>query len=827
MMPTSPKERGASCGNFFGPQPLSAFQQNSGQPEIPATTLECPYIGEQRLRNSITAASGHNIPSGRRILVTHQLPQDAAKWIKERDGIRKTDPTSPEISTLNNKIHMAIRNSKTAKWREFLDTFDHRTNSAKLWKTIKQLDGKQTKESRNQPIKFKCKRRKKTFTSAKDLAERFNKQFTCPSVHKTAEESRKVSRKIHKRPLDDHVVVTTDQVIKAIKKAKNSKATGPDGISMIHMKHLGPKAIQLLTDTFNLSLKKSQIPAIWKSSIIIPLLKPGKPANESSSYRPISLLCPAIKILEKCILPVLQEHLRTATHQHGFKPRHSTVTALNELSTAIADGFNQRQPADRTVLVALDLSKAFDTVCHTTLLKILHESTLPGSMVRWLAAYLRGRQAQTLCRDVLSKARIVRFGVPQGSVIAPTLFNFYVADAPTPPPNIFLVSYADDFTIYALGTDIEKVAREINEYLATLCQFLDARALEVSTPKCSVTLFTPWTKQHKTHPKILLNGLALELKKTPKVLGVIFDTAFTFSPHCKAVATKGRSRLNILKALAGTTWGQSKETLIMTFQTLIRPVLEYAAPVWTPVASATNIELLQRVQNAALRVATGCTKMSSIDHLHHETKVLPVRRHTRVRCAQTQLSHHMEEHPGHHFLSLPTPPREIMKATLNSRYEHYIKSLFGAEDENASRTTTINENEYTNLLKEIHTDEVADMIAEGATKKNPVLDANWLDIDKSEEKLTRKERRTLAQLRSGYSPYLAEYMHRIKPSTSKYCPKCEVAVQSTKHLFNCPANPTTMTVEDLWKNPVQASLFLELDKDGNTVTNQSGGSPQP
>ena len=159
---------------------------------------------------------------------------------------------------------------------------------------------------------------------------------------------------------------------------------------------------------------RSQIPAICKTSIILPLLKPGKPADESASYRPISLLCqlPAVKILEKCLLPTLNEHMKLSKHQRGFRPRHSTVTALHELSTAITNGFNQPKPAHRTILFALDLSKAFDTVCHATLLDLVNKTTLPGAVVRWLSTYLHGRKARTLFRDVLSSARIFRTGVP-------------------------------------------------------------------------------------------------------------------------------------------------------------------------------------------------------------------------------------------------------------------------------------------------------------------------------------------------------------------------------------------------------------------------------
>ena len=117
-----------------------------------------------------------------------------------------------------------------------------------------------------------------------------------------------------------------------------------------------------MTQLFNLSLKKCQIPAIWKTSTIVPLLKPNKPAQESSSYRPVSLLCPAVKILERVLLPTLTAKLPVPDVQHGFRKSRSTVTALNVFNQAIANGFNQKKPADRTLLLQLDLSKAFDMV---------------------------------------------------------------------------------------------------------------------------------------------------------------------------------------------------------------------------------------------------------------------------------------------------------------------------------------------------------------------------------------------------------------------------------------------------------------------------------
>ena len=118
--------------------------------------------------------------------------------------------------------------------------------------------------------------------------------------------------------------------------------------------------------------RSCRLPSIWKTSLVIPIPKPGKDSSQGTSYRPISLLCPAAKVLEALILPSINEFLSPAKDQHGFRPRHSTTSALLQLTTDIETCFNQRKPPHRTVCVAIDLTTAFDTVSHDTLIQLLH-----------------------------------------------------------------------------------------------------------------------------------------------------------------------------------------------------------------------------------------------------------------------------------------------------------------------------------------------------------------------------------------------------------------------------------------------------------------------
>ena len=212
-----------------------------------------------------------------------------------------------------------------------------------------------------------------------------------------------------------------DILTRAIKSCRISKAFGPDKLTIFHLKNLRPRAIECITALFNLSVTKCHIPAMWKSSLIIPIPKPGKDTSQGSSYRHISLLYPAAKVLETRILPIINKYLQPAPDQHGFRQEHSTISALLQLTTDIAMGFNQRKPPDRTVCVAIDLSAAFDTVCHNKLLSKIIRSHIPPATWRWRSCYIRGRQAKTCFSGVKSPSMKVNTGVPWLQTVAITV----------------------------------------------------------------------------------------------------------------------------------------------------------------------------------------------------------------------------------------------------------------------------------------------------------------------------------------------------------------------------------------------------------------------
>lgn len=339
---------------------------------------------------------------------------------------------------------------------------------------------------------------------------------------------------------------------------------------------------------------------------------------------------------------------------------------------------------------------------------------------------------------------------------------------------------------------------KLNIYLEELNNWFISRGLKLSPSKSTATLFSTWTKEIKKELNIIIDGKKLPTVNNPKILGIIFDSMLTFNAHATSVAKKMQNRNNALKNIAGCTWGKSKEELLISYKAIGRPLLNYAAGVWTPQLAESHWGKLQACQNAALRTATGCYRITDQSHLHRESQILPVKAHNQMLSKQALLACYKHHHPNNDLVHRAASDRRLRKTLTDMK-----PSIL-----NITKNGNIDETVYKDGLKKIHSAAVVD--ATGKLSANRVLNCEPPDIAPEEKGLPRKTRSTLSQLRAGWSSMLRHYMNRIDKEVKDECPDCGATPHDTRHLFECPRRPTTLTPESLWTEPVAAAAFLEL-----------------
>ena len=237
------------------------------------------------------------------------------------------------------------------------------------------------------------------------------------------------------------------------------------------------------------------------------------------------------------------------------------------------------------------------------------------------------------------------------------------------------------------------------------------------------------------------------------------DTSISFHKHCNYVSDRIGKRNNMLKALAGSSWGQDKETLLMTYNALGKSIANYAAPVWSTNASNSGFKKIQTAKNAALRRATGAHKMASIDHLHQDPLTLRVKDRSDMLSAQ-YLVNCLEEDYVSHGITIQEPRLE----SYQNLHTHVVDSAIQLQ------------------------------------RNNRVLKKHPPTISDEEQRLNRRQRCTLSQLRSGHCHLLQDYRHRVFGEPSDICTDCGASPQDVRHLFACTTHSTDLSPEDIWRN---------------------------
>lgn len=409
-----------------------------------------------------------------------------------------------------------------------------------------------------------------------------------------------------------------------IKKFKNGKAPGFDGIPNILLKNLSRKALVYLTYIINSCIKLCYFPKSWKHAFVIPIPKPGKDLSNPSSYRPISLLSSISKVFERVILKRLNDFISSNTilpnHQFGFRKAHSAAQQLRRVVKNIKDARNRRTsrlPLS-TGMLLLDVEKAFDSVWHEALLHKLIQWGCDIFLARIIFSFLKGRSFQVCIGNSKSPSFVIPYGVPQGAILSPTLYNIFTSDVPT-SEFCKTATFADDTAIFSSSLNPELVQEALQEHINVVSGYCKDWKIKINATKTQAIYFSRCTK-NIPDTEIILDGDNVPWSGEVKYLGIHLDKRLTFASHISKSIEKANLAFKILYSFLNRKSKLCIQNKLLLYKICIRPILCYGIETWHDCA-ATHRRKLQIIQNKCLKIIMNRHWRFSTAALHEETGV--------------------------------------------------------------------------------------------------------------------------------------------------------------------------------------------------------------
>ena len=328
------------------------------------------------------------------------------------------------------------------------------------------------------------------------------------------------------------------------------------------------------------------------------LPKTSSPSMTPSEYRPISITHVLSKFFERLLAKRLnafaEKNNLFPSLQFSFRKGLGTCDALltitNVVQKALDSGCEVR-------MVGLDFSAAFDCVNHEALIFKLRQLGLGGAFLSILIEFLTDRVQRVVVDGHYSAWRNVISGVPQGSVLGPLLFILYTHDMWFGLENM-LVSYADDATLLAVvpSPDMRSVISDsLNRDLAKISEWCRLWGMKMNPNKTQSMIVSRSRTLQPQHPNLFIDNVPLTTSDSFKILGVTFDSKFTFESHLRSVSSVITQKLGLLRK-SFKIFGDPC-VLLNCFNSFILSCFEYCSPVWFSSADS-HLKLFDKNLNA-------------------------------------------------------------------------------------------------------------------------------------------------------------------------------------------------------------------------------------
>jgi Reverse transcriptase (RNA-dependent DNA polymerase) len=553
--------------------------------------------------------------------------QKMPAWLTS--GIKKSRLTLKGLSALvkincepSLRIHLrkykavyrkVIRSARAIDIKEFIRNSDNKAKA--IWKIINNERGSKSLEIRNKGIQLQ--KNGKELSDQSKVAEFFNTYFTNEAQNVINSEQRTLNelREIMPNRMEHQMIlheVTRKEVLDIINKIKNKKSSGHDNISPFLLKKCAMAFSEPLTYLINQSFAEGKFPNALKIAKVIPLYKKGN-VNDIGNYRPVSILPAISKVFEKAfenrLKTFLVERSLMSDQQHGFRIHHSTSTAI---SSHLKWVIGELEKKKTVVTIYMDLTKAFDSIEHKILLDKLNLYGLREKTISWLTSYLEQRKQyveiksehENGCEEIFkSNSEIIKRGVPQGSILGPTLFNIYINDIVDTVTEGNIVLFADDATLSISNESIAELEVVTHIQLNNVVQWLKQNSLIINDSKTKFMLYHIGQQPQK-NINVQIDNKPIEQVYDIPFLGTIIDQKLNWNLHVDRLSKKLLSGLYVLKKLVHH---RNKELLILAYFALIESHIRYGICAWGN-SSQKNVARVLKYQKRAIRIIEGLRK---------------------------------------------------------------------------------------------------------------------------------------------------------------------------------------------------------------------------
>ncbi len=528
--------------------------------------------------------------------------------------------------TVHREIYASKRKSTSAcvsaaKQKHYSDKVDSAASSSKqFFNVCNDLMGKSTAKPLPSNIK------------PEDLPQRFS-DFFSDKIRLLRQNLDSRSSKLPEYAIYDGPKLScfsnvTENNVRDLLSGLPNKCSVLDPIPTSFVKQSADSLVPCITSIINASLTSGYVPKQFKAAVVTPILKKaGLDVNTLKNYRPVSNLPFLSKLLEKIILKQLLNHLTANNllepNQSAYRQGHSTETAV---LCVLNDLLSNTDEKCVSLVALLDLSAAFDTIDHNILLKRLELTFgLCDTTLSWFKSYLTNRFQSVSVHGVVSQPHLLKYGVPQGSVLGPVLFVLY-----SQPLSDTIVKNDCSFQKFADDTEVSK-SGPLNNFrdsqlsvqtcISDLHSWMDSNKLFMNADKTELMPVgtSSCLKQLNTR-SVPIMGESITLKSSVKYLGVTIDQTLSMHNHISDVCRKAFFHLRRIALVRPYLSDSAAARLVTAF---VSSRLDYCNSVLAGLP-ADQINRLQRIQNCAARLVLKKNKREHITPLLFQLHWLPV-----------------------------------------------------------------------------------------------------------------------------------------------------------------------------------------------------------